>query len=126
MPGRESESIRTFDIGLLPLPNDPFAAGKSPIKGLQYMASGAAIVLSQVGAAAEMFVEGETGLFAQDAQGWVQALSRLAEDAPLRRRLAESGRAAFLRNFSLSANVPLMAAALTGSGEPLAQFPVHT
>jgi glycosyltransferase involved in cell wall biosynthesis len=125
-PGRESESIRTFDTGLLPLPNDRFAAGKSPIKGLQYMASGAAVVLSPVGAAAEMFLEGETGLFARDTQGWVQALSRLAEDGPLRRRLAENGRAAFLKNFSLSANVPLLAAALTGSGEPLAQFPVHT
>jgi glycosyltransferase involved in cell wall biosynthesis len=125
-PGREPENIQTFDIGLLPLPNDPFAAGKSPIKGLQYLASGAAVVLSPVGAAAEMFVEGETGLFARDTQGWIQALSRLAEDAPLCRRLAESGRAAFLKNFSLSANVALMAAALTGSGEPLAQFPVHT
>src|SRR5687767_3948369 len=126
MPGCEPESIRTFDIGLLPLPNDPFAAGKSPIKGLQYMASGAAVVFSPVGAAAEMFVEGETGLFARDTQGWVRALSRLAEDAALRRKLSENGRAAFLKHFSLSSNVPLVAAALTGSGEPVAQFPVHT
>lgn len=116
-PGREFEVIRTFDIGLLPLPDDLFAAGKSPIKGLQYMASGAAVVLSPVGAAAEMFVEGETALFARNDQEWTEALARLVQDARLRRVLTERARAAFTKKFSLAANLPRVAGALTGSGE---------
>lgn len=108
--GREAEAIRTFDVGLLPLPNNDFAAGKSPIKGLQYMASGAA---------AEMFEEGRTALFAPDNQHWTERLRRLVQDGALRRMLTENARAAFLKKFSLSANLPRVAGSLTGSGELL-------
>ena len=117
--GTEPEVLRTFDIGLLPLPEDSFAAGKSPIKGLQYMASGAAVVLSPVGAAAEMFVEGETALFARDNHGWMEGLGRLIQDGQRRQSLAAKARAVFEKNFSLTANVRRVAAALTGSGELL-------
>ena len=117
--GREPEIIRTFDIGLLQLPDNPFAAGKSPVKGLQYMASGASVLLSPVGAAAEMFIENRSALFAINHQGWVDALTRLIRNAELRRALAENARKEFLQKFSLSANLPRVAAALTGSSQLL-------
>src|SRR6185295_11084066 len=47
--GEESAVVRDFDIGLAPLPNDAFAAAKSPIKCIQYMASGVAAIVSPVG-----------------------------------------------------------------------------
>ena len=76
--GREAETLCGFDVGLLPLPNDPFAMGKSPIKSLQYMASGAAIVSSPIGAAMEVVRDGVTGIYADQITDWSQAISRLA------------------------------------------------
>ena len=115
VPGTEPEVLRTFDIGLLPLPDDLFSQGKSPIKGLQYLASGAAVVLSPVGAAAEMFPDGATGLFARNHDGWVTALQKLINDGKLRQELARQGRRTFEERFSLAANAPQFAAALTGN-----------
>jgi glycosyltransferase involved in cell wall biosynthesis len=112
--GSEPEVLRTFDIGLLPLPDDAFSAGKSPIKGLQYMASGAAVALSPVGAAAEMFSTGQVGLFARHGDEWVAALSSLISNAGLRGEMARKGRKAFEERFSLSANLPRVTAAWTG------------
>lgn len=53
-PGNEPETVRGFDIGLLPLPDGEFAQGKSPIKALQYFACGANILASGVGATLEL------------------------------------------------------------------------
>jgi glycosyltransferase involved in cell wall biosynthesis len=114
MEGREPETIRTFDIGLLPLPDDPFAQGKSPIKGLQYMACGAAVVLSPVGAAAEMFRDGKTALFAGNHEGWVAALSRLVESGDLRSQLAARAREVFLSRHTTAASFPSLLAAISG------------
>jgi glycosyltransferase involved in cell wall biosynthesis len=115
VPGTEPEVLRTFDIGLLPLPDDPFSQGKSPIKGLQYLASGAAVALSPVGAAAEMFTDGATGLFARNQDGWVTALQKLINEGKLRQELARQGRRTLEERFSLAANAPQFAAALTGN-----------
>jgi glycosyltransferase involved in cell wall biosynthesis len=114
-PGTEPEILHTFDIGLLPLPNDPFSAGKSPIKGLQYLASRAAVVLSPVGAAAEMFQDGKTGSFARTREQWITALVALIQDSSLRDTLAANGRSVFEQRFALSSNIPLLDTALTGS-----------
>lgn len=40
-PGTEPAFIQSLDIGLLPLPDNEFARGKSPIKAIQYLACGA-------------------------------------------------------------------------------------
>ncbi|MEM0970373.1 MAG: hypothetical protein AAGJ31_13535, partial [Verrucomicrobiota bacterium] len=39
-PNGEKAFLRNLHVGLLPLPDDPYAKGKSPIKALQYLASG--------------------------------------------------------------------------------------
>jgi hypothetical protein len=113
VPGSEPEIIRSFDIGLLPLPDDAFSGAKAPIKGLQYLASGAAVVLSPVGAAAEMFRAGRTAALARSREEWVTALTTLIADTSLRYRLAVDGRKLFEEQFCLTANVPLVAAAFT-------------
>lgn len=53
-PGNEPETVRQFDIGLLPLPDGEFAQGKSPIKALQYFACGTTTLASGVGATSEL------------------------------------------------------------------------
>ena len=90
--------VRTFDIGLLPLPDNAFAAGKSPIKALQYAACGIPCVASPVGATCEIVRDGATGLTATTTKEWEQALLRLTDDAALRRQLGSAARALFLQN----------------------------
>lgn len=95
-PGAEADAVRSFDIGLLPLPDDAFAAGKSPIKALQYAACGVPCVASPVGATNEIVIHGETGISATTEDEWKQAMLALIDDAGERARLGANARAMFL------------------------------
>lgn len=95
-PGTEAEVARAFDIGLLPLPDDAFAAGKSPIKALQYAACGIPCIASPVGATCETVRDGETGLAATTGDEWKAAILRLLDDPSERNRLGDAARREFL------------------------------
>ena len=101
--GTEPEALRTFDIGLLPLPEGAFAEGKSPIKGLQYMACGIPTVLPPRGAAHAMFRAGETALFATTPAEWTAALGKLLRDPALRQRMGAEARRDFEAHHTVSA-----------------------
>ena len=104
-PGREPDAVRRFDIGLLPLPDDPFVHGKSPIKALQYFACGAAVVGQDVGATAELLEHGVNALTVNSERSWETNLARLLEDADLRTQLVQAGREKIQREHSMSAVV---------------------
>ena len=87
----ELEDLSTFDIGIMPLPDDPWARGKCGLKGLQDMALEIPTVMSPVGVNQEIIVHGENGLLAGSHDEWVHALSTLVESADLRRRLGSCG-----------------------------------
>ncbi len=96
--GAEPGVVQTFDIGLLPLPDNAFAAGKSPIKALQYAACAVPCVASPVGATKEIVRDGVTGYTASTPEEWEAALLRLVDEATLRRSLGDAARAQFLRS----------------------------
>ena len=110
-PDTEIEAIRSFDVGILPLPPGPFAAGKSPIKGIQYMATAIPTVLTPMGATRDMFRDGETALFANTPEEWHAAINKLARDSALRLRMGTQARAAFEQTYELARIVPLLAKA---------------
>lgn len=101
-PESEPAAIRSFDIGLLPLPGGAFAEAKSPIKGLQYMASAVATILTPAGVTRTMFSDRETGLFATDINGWEGALAQLLEDSEFRQSIGLNARRAFEEQHALS------------------------
>lgn len=101
-PGTECDVVGLFDIGLLPLPDDAFAAGKSPIKALQYGACGIPCIASPVGATTEIVVNGETGITASTDDEWREALLRLIDDVALRREMGAAARQRFLKLHSLA------------------------
>lgn len=100
--GAEPAALRTFDIGLLPLPEGAFAEGKSPIKGLQYMACGIPTVLPPRGAAHAMFRAGESALFATTPAEWTAALGNLLRDPALRHRMGAEARRDFEAHHTVS------------------------
>ena len=76
IPGKEQDVVRSFDIGLLPLPEeDPFTDGKSPIKGIQYLASGLAIVSSKTHSAKNIFKNLDSVQYEENTQNWFDIIS---------------------------------------------------
>jgi glycosyltransferase involved in cell wall biosynthesis len=113
-PKRLPAVARSLNVGLLPLPDNDFAAGKSPIKALQYMASGVVTVASPVGATRDMILEDIGGLFANGPGEWRDTVALLAGDPDLRRRLRKSARLRFEECFSLERAAERLAQLLKG------------
>lgn len=88
----EVEEIASFDVGLMPLPDDEWARGKCGLKALQYMALGVPAVVSPVGVNTQIVDHGRTGLVARTSEDWVQQLDRLLGDEQLRERFGRAGR----------------------------------
>jgi hypothetical protein len=112
--GREHEAVSRFHISLLPLPDDPFVRGKSPIKALQYFACGAAVAGSPVGATREILRDGENCLWAREPDQWGSVLERLITDVALRQRLSAAGRRTFVDTYDLSRVAGKFIAAVRG------------
>jgi glycosyltransferase involved in cell wall biosynthesis len=83
----EAEAVRSFDIGLMPLVDDPFSRGKSAFKAVLCMSYGIPVVISPVGVNAELVRNGWNGFLASTPEEWTGAISALAEDHELRARL---------------------------------------
>lgn len=97
----EVSLLQAFDIGVMPLPDDEWARGKAGYKLLQYMACGAAVVASPVGAGQILVRAGETGWLAADDAAWEGALTELISDAEGRRKMGRAGREVAEAEYSL-------------------------
>ncbi|MEM7410056.1 MAG: glycosyltransferase family 4 protein [Myxococcota bacterium] len=111
----EARDLAGIDIGLMPLPETPYTAGKCAFKAIQYMASGIPVVASPVGANADVVLEGVTGYLPADIAAWEPALERLIQSAPLRAQLGRAGRSHVLRHYALETQAPRVAQLLRGA-----------
>lgn len=102
----EAQDVLSFDIGLAPLPDDPWSRGKCATKLLQYMASGIPAVASAVGVHTEIIRDGVNGCLARNDAEWFDKLSRLIEDVTLRQRLGAAARQTAEQDYSVQANAP--------------------
>ena len=93
--------LQTFDIGLMPLPNDPFTRGKGGYKLLQYMACGLPVVASPVEINCEIVTHGKTGFLAGADAEWIEFLGTLIENKTLRNRMGAAGRAHVIAHYAL-------------------------
>lgn len=87
----EARALATADVGLAPLPDDPWTRGKCGLKTLQYMAARLPVVASDVGVHRQMVLPDRTGYLVDD-NGWGGAIRRLAADPILRRDHGLAGR----------------------------------
>ena len=102
----EVQSIQMFDIGIMPLPDDPFERGKCGYKLIQYMACRLPVVASPVGVNKEIVVQGENGFLARTIADWENALTSLIRDKQLRQEMGENGFKCVDNKFSLKIQAP--------------------
>jgi glycosyltransferase involved in cell wall biosynthesis len=110
-PRTEVEDLRTFDVGLLPLPLTDWTPHKFYLKLVQYMALGIPAVATPLGANPAVIDHGENGFLAHNDAEWVALLERLAADAELRERLGKRAAEDAHRKYTLQANAEKIVAA---------------
>lgn len=88
----EREALARFDIGLMPLPAEDWAKGKSGGKARTYMAAGIVPVVTAVGYNLELISDGETGFLCRSCEDWERILDSLIVDPSQRRQVAGAAR----------------------------------
>lgn len=101
----EIDLINTFDVGLMPLPDDDWARGKCAFKLIQYMACGVPVVASAVGTNNRV-VTPECGYLVGRTSDWVNAIRTLRQDHALRRAMGDASRERVVQEFSLHTALP--------------------
>jgi glycosyltransferase involved in cell wall biosynthesis len=96
----EVDVLSSFDIGIMPLPDDQWVKGKCGLKGLSYMALEVPTIMSAVGVNTEIIRDGENGFLASSDEEWVEKLSRLIESFELRKKMGVLARQTVERNYS--------------------------
>ena len=102
----EVSQLQSFDIGVMPMPDNEWTNGKLGCKMLQYMAVGIPAVVSYTPTNAEVICEGENGMMADSEKEWFEKLSLLINDGQLRKKIGLNGRRTAEEKFSLKVNAP--------------------
>ena len=98
---REVEDFQSLDVGIYPLPHDSWAAAKSGLKAVQYLAVGVPYVASPVGIVGQIGEAGRTHLEATSPEQWRSALERLLRNPAERREMGQAGRHYAVAHYSL-------------------------
>ncbi len=118
----EIASVQAMDIGIMPLPEEPWARGKSGYKLVQYMACGLPLVASPVGVNSTIVEDDVTGFLATGPAEWRAALDRLIADPALRASLGRAGRQKAVEYYSLQSQAPrLIEIMKTAAGSRIAR-----
>lgn len=109
--------IQGMDIGIMPLPDTPWARGKCGYKLIQYMACGLPVIASPVGVNSNIVEHGINGFLAQTDAEWKTALETLLGNPALRQQMGAAGRNKVEQNYSLQAWGPRVAEMLVGAAK---------
>jgi glycosyltransferase involved in cell wall biosynthesis len=103
---KEVEELQSFDIGVMPMPNNEWTKGKLGCKMLQYMSVGVPAVVSYTPTNAEAIENGINGFLVNSEEEWIEKLSLLIENPDIRRRIGMAGRRTAEEKFSVRVNAP--------------------
>jgi glycosyltransferase involved in cell wall biosynthesis len=102
----EVADIQSFDIGIMPLFDEPWEKGKCGYKLIQYMACGIPVISSPVGINTKIVDDGVDGYLAGNSEEWMSAFKILYDRPQLRKKLGESGRKKIESLYSLQVTSP--------------------
>jgi glycosyltransferase involved in cell wall biosynthesis len=100
----EVEDLQKIDIGVYPMPDEPWVYGKSGLKALQYMALGIPTVASALGANYRIISNSVDGYLVSTFAEWEDRLTQLILDKDLRERIGKAGRVKVEETYSVKAN----------------------
>jgi glycosyltransferase involved in cell wall biosynthesis len=98
----EVADICEIDVGMMPLPDDPWARGKCGLKALQFMAMEIPVVTSPVGVNTAIVDDGVNGALAATEDEWFERLAALVESAEMRRSLGHAARRTVVERYSVA------------------------
>ena len=100
----EIADLKSFDIGIMPMPDDQFARAKCGFKAIQYMAVGIPAVCSAVGENLIIAQHNNGCLAVNEQQQWVEKLSLLIRDSKLRKAIGRRAREMIENRYNLAKN----------------------
>jgi glycosyltransferase involved in cell wall biosynthesis len=106
----ERSLLSEIDVGLMPLPDNPWTRGKCGYKLLRYFAAGLPTIASPVGINSRLLAHGR-GVPASSGSQWARAVDLLAEVA-VRREMGRAARAFVEREYSYAVWAPRLAEVL--------------
>jgi len=109
----EISDLAGFDIGIMPIFDDPWTRGKCAFKILQYFSSCLPVVCSPVGANRDVVEEGVNGYFASSPEEWRRRLEELLASAGERKVMGRAGRKVVEDKYSLDVMAPRLAQVLS-------------
>lgn len=98
--------LQSFDIGIMPLPDDEWTRGKGGYKLLQYLSMGIPAISTPVCINTEIIQNGINGFLVNSKDQWIDKLTLLIENAQLRKRLGLSGKDHVEKRYSLNISAP--------------------
>ena len=108
----EADDARSFDVGVMPLPDEPWERGKCGYKLIQYMACGKPVIASPVGVNKEIVETGVNGFLAETLPDWVKFFNLLRSDPDLGARLGGCGREKVETRYCTRVSAPVLCEAL--------------
>jgi glycosyltransferase involved in cell wall biosynthesis len=111
-PETEVEIISSFDIGIMPLPDDEWSRGKCSMKALLYMSLAIPTVCSDVGMNREVIDQGKNGFLAGNEAEWIEYLEKLIDDENLRVESGKAARQTIVEKYSMKRCAELFADAI--------------
>jgi glycosyltransferase involved in cell wall biosynthesis len=103
----EVDYINTFDVGVMPLPDNEWTQGKCAFKLIQYMSCAIPVIASPVGTSCTVVNE-SCGLFANNAESWLSAFRYMRDNSIKRIQMGKSGRERVIEKYSLPCNIPII------------------
>lgn len=100
----EINDLLNFNIGIMPLKDDPWAAGKCGFKALQYMALGIPALVSPVGVNTKIVDDGLNGYICKTPHDWEVAIEKLINNHQLLLEMAQQTRKKIIDYYSVKSN----------------------
>jgi glycosyltransferase involved in cell wall biosynthesis len=101
----EVDLINSFDVGVMPLPDNAWSRGKCAFKLIQYMACAVPVVAAKLGANVDV-VSHECGFLAATPEEWVEGLRTFRDNPRQRIEMGTAARVRVEQHYSLQKNLP--------------------
>lgn len=111
---REEEDFRSCDVGLMPLEDTEWCAGKCACKALQYLSYGKPVISSPVGMNRDLFEGSSFGILATGKEEWKRAIKTYFSDPAGRRAAGAEGRAHAVERYDVTLWAKKLAAIVLG------------